>query len=614
MSVVLRTLGIPPGMGILFDRSGRMIVATGVTGSIFLGFLDVVAVAAVAPFVQVLAGEPMNAGLLARASAILDAGDRNTLALRLGTVVFAGFVIKAALGAAFRWWMSAAIAAREVDASTAVLRYFLHAPFAMHQRRPTADLVRDMSEAVTRVYTSVVSGAMVALVELVTIASMLVLLLVAAPVPAALTVLYFGLATALFQRFAQPRVRRAGQELKEASSGTLRSSLHALGAIREIKLTGRGDYFLDAFEDARTTATQATRVMNYVGELPKYVMEVLFITGVGLMTAFVFATQPPGQALGTVGVFAAAGFRILPSLVRVINALNLVRGGRWAMEIVRQDLADARAYDGVRFGERTPRPLRQQVELDHVTFRYPASRRDVLHDVSLTIPAGTSVALVGGSGAGKSTLVDLVLGLHPPDAGRILADGEDIAGFTHDWQAGIGLVPQQVFLLEGTLRENIAFGIAADEVDESALRDAIRGAQLDELVTELPDGVDTFIGEGGGRLSGGQRQRVGIARALYGRPTLLVLDEATSALDNETERRVTDTIASLRGSITVVVVAHRLSTVRDCDQIAFMSDGQVVASGTFDEVRRENAAFARLVELANLSARDAGTTPIGRVR
>jgi ABC-type multidrug transport system fused ATPase/permease subunit len=216
------------------------------------------------------------------------------------------------------------------------------------------------------------------------------------------------------------------------------------------------------------------------------------------------------------------------------------------------------------------------------------------------VPAGTSLALVGTSGAGKSTLVDVMLGLQRPTGGRILADGVDIGERLPQWQANISMVPQDVYLLDNSLRENIHFALASDPTHDEDLMMVVEQAQLGDLLSELPEGLDTSVGERGTRLSGGQRQRVGIARALYRRPQLLVLDEATSALDNETERRITSTIETLHGQVTVVVVAHRLSTVRRCDQIAFLEAGRVAAIGTFEEVCRANATFAHLVELGTL--------------
>ena len=247
--------------------------------------------------------------------------------------------------------------------------------------------------------------------------------------------------------------------------------------------------------------------------------------------------------------------------------------------------------------------------MHRVSFRYPGATEDALSSVSVTLAHGSSIAFVGGSGAGKTTLVDVILGLHDPYEGRVTVDGVDIAGRKRRWQTNVGYVPQDVYLLDATLAENIAFDQDSSTIDNAALVRAIAQAQLDDMVARLPSGVDTQVGERGSRLSGGQRQRIGIARALYRRPELLVLDEATSALDNETEHRINETIRELHGAITLVVVAHRLSTVRHADQIAFMNQGRVECVGTFDEVREQSPEFERLVRLGSMGL--AGVSPTG---
>jgi ATP-binding cassette subfamily C protein len=245
-------------------------------------------------------------------------------------------------------------------------------------------------------------------------------------------------------------------------------------------------------------------------------------------------------------------------------------------------------------------PLRHALTVESVSFRYEGTRRLVLEDVSLTVQRGESVAIVGTSGAGKSTLVDLILGLHRPQQGVIRVDGVNIADDVEGWQRQIGLVPQEVYLLDASLRENVAFGIPDDEIDDDRVTTAIRRAQLEQFVVGLPEGLATETGERGVRLSGGQRQRLGIARAFYTDPQVLVLDEATSALDNATEAELSSMIAELHGTLTMIVIAHRLSTVKNCDRVFLLEHGRLSASGTFEQLLATSPAFARLAELARL--------------
>ena len=245
--------------------------------------------------------------------------------------------------------------------------------------------------------------------------------------------------------------------------------------------------------------------------------------------------------------------------------------------------------------------LSRSLRIEDVHYRYPGAEHEVLRGIDLDIPAGSSVAFVGSSGAGKTTLVDLVLGLLSPASGSVKSDGKDIAEGIDSWQRICGVVAQDVFIAEDTVRKNILFDVPVEEADEQRLRQAVKMAQLEDVVESLPGGLDGDVGDWGSRLSGGQRQRLGIARALYRSPQLLVLDEATSALDNETERRVTETVNALHGDMTVIVVAHRLSTVKNVDTVVYMEDGRISGMGSFDELRRSNAGFAHLVELGDLS-------------
>jgi ABC-type multidrug transport system fused ATPase/permease subunit len=244
--------------------------------------------------------------------------------------------------------------------------------------------------------------------------------------------------------------------------------------------------------------------------------------------------------------------------------------------------------------------FKRQIRLDGVSFRYPGAAQDAVRDVDLTIRRGEIVALVGPTGAGKSTLADIVLGLLEPTAGRVLIDDYDLAQGARGWQRLIGYVPQEIYLANDALAANIAFGFPPEEIDYNRIERSLALAQLDGLVGRLPDGLETRVGERGVRLSGGERQRLGLARALYLRPTMLVLDEATSALDNSTEAQISSTFRSLHGTVTMLVIAHRLSTVRESDRVVFVDHGRVVGSGPFRELERELPAFAHMVELAAL--------------
>jgi ABC-type multidrug transport system fused ATPase/permease subunit len=286
--------------------------------------------------------------------------------------------------------------------------------------------------------------------------------------------------------------------------------------------------------------------------------------------------------LPTLGVFAAAAFRLMPSINRVMAAVQSVRFSTTVIDTLHKELGLVDIPPVVAIG--TVPTLKKELYIEAVRFRYPAAEFESLKLNALSIPCGSSVGFVGGSGAGKSTLVDIVLGLLTPDQGTVCVDGVDIQQDLRGWQNQIGYVPQTIYLTDDTLRRNIAFGLPNEQIDEEAVLRAIRSAQLDKFVDELSQGLDTIVGERGVRLSGGQRQRIGIARALYHGPSVLVLDEATSALDGETEQAVMEAIDSLSGKLTILIVAHRVSTLKNCTQIVEMESGEVRRVGSYAEI------------------------------
>lgn len=327
------------------------------------------------------------------------------------------------------------------------------------------------------------------------------------------------------------------------------------------------------------------------------------IFGILVVALMLFATQSEAQAFGLLAMFAAASIRIVPALNRMVATYNGVRAGRPYLTAVSSAIAELDA-------EQTAPPGVGEVDVevsdggpivvDNVSFRYPDSDQMVLRGVSAEIARGSFVALVGTSGAGKTTFADILVGLLEPSEGAVSVGGVDVAEHPSSWRREVAMVSQRVYLWEAPVRDLITFGLPRDEVDDRLLAEVLDRARLCELVESMPEGLDTVVGESGARLSGGQAQRIGIARALYAQPKVLVLDEATSALDNETEAEISRTLEQLRGEVTLVVIAHRLSTVKKADEIFFFSGGRLAARGTMSELNRSTPEFARLVELGSL--------------
>ena len=592
-------LGFPSGTGELINQPTRRRLVLSLTGSVLLSALDMLGVLATLPLLQFVAGNPRDEGALGFVSDTLGQPSDQALVSALAAFVVVCFVGKGVFSLAFRRWQWRFMAHQEVGVSVMMLRHYLAGPYIWHLAKNTGHKVWTVNTAVSIGYSGGLGAALGAVTEILTISFILLSLAAYAPLATLFAIIYFAFGAFLIQRFLRPRILESSKLNRDASQWTSESSLQALTSGKEIKLRHAADLFSNDYHLARRQAADAYSRAGFLAEVPKYVLEIMFVLGLGLL-AMAAASQGSGaETLVLIGIFAAAGSRLLPSTVRLLAAVNAIRFAREPLEHL---IRERRQMDRAR-NQEVDRVVTDEVPagdvvLTDVRFAYPSRpEHHVLDGVSVTIPVGQSVALVGSSGAGKSTLVDLLLGLLEPTTGTIKAGSVDIHDNMPGWQAQLAVVPQDVVLFDDTLRANVAFEMPPDD---QRLAEVIERAQLSDLVRDLPGGLDSRVGERGGNLSGGQRQRIGVARALYRQPNLLVLDEATSALDNETERRLTETMKSLQGEITVVIVAHRLSTVRHCDRVLFMSQGKVASQGTFDEVMNTNEEFAHLVELGDL--------------
>ena len=592
-------LGFPPGTGELIDHPTRRRLVISILLSAMLAALDMVGVIAMLPMMQYVTNQPLDSGAVGWVSDLLGDPSPRTLVLCLALLIFGTFVVKDVASLLVKRWQLRFMATQNVDISTGMLEGYLTAPYSWHLRQNTGDKLWTITGAVSMGYAGGLTSALGVLTELLTIAFIFGSLLVISPSIALAAAFYFGIAAFIVQRMIRPRILAAGERTRVASQAMSKSSLQSLTAVKEIRLRSAHQQFVDEFREKSQDGADAGVRAAILTALPSYFLEITFVLGIGILAAIATTGASAQEGLVLLGLFVAAGTRVLPSSVRLISALSGVRYARGPLEHliqVNRQMRLSRADEIARVV--TDRIPAGDVTVRGLKFAYPDRPDvDVLAGVDLEIPFGTSVAVIGMSGAGKSTLIDLLLGLHLPREGSIVAGDTSIFDNLPVWQKRVAVVPQEVTLLDTSIRENIAFD---EELDPVRLEQALERAQLNDLIADLPEGLDTLAGERGMRLSGGQRQRIGIARALYRNPSLLVLDEATSALDNQTERSITETIEGLHGSITVVVVAHRLSTVRHCDRLVFMEDGRVASTGTFDEVRRSNATFGRLVELGSL--------------
>jgi ATP-binding cassette, subfamily B, bacterial PglK len=514
-------------------------------------------------------------------------GDAPLLPLALWAA--AVHLLKTAILAAAAWWRARLVAQDMAELSARLLRAYLAAPWPFHLRRNSAAMTERLRDS-PRAFFDVFDGAAVIAAETALITGLSVVALLAAPPALTLLLAGLGLLSALVLRATRRRQVLGGARATELGTSLYRHIQHALGAIKEVTLLGRGGHFADA-EEARAAAALESRRAVY-DALPRLVVETAFILGMLLLVVASGLTGGAASVLPLASLFAYAGFRIAPAANRIAVQAGHVRWALGASAALMDDLetlappAPARSR-----GETTALPFEDAVRVEHVTFAYEGSVRPVLNDLSFTVRRGESVAIAGVTGAGKTTLVDVLVGLLTPSEGEVTVDGRPIADNITAWQANIGYVPQHPFLLDDTVRRNIALGIPDAAIDEAAVCRAMALARLDRVVDALPDGLDTAIGEHGVRLSGGERQRIAIARALYSDPSLVVFDEATSSLDPGTELEIAEAIDALRGDRTLIVVAHRPSTIERCERVILLRAGRVEATGSWNDVAIASEAF-----------------------
>ena len=470
--------------------------------------------------------------------------------------------------------------------SQSLFSTYLRQPYMFHLQRNSSTLMRNAKNA-TAIVTCGVDPFLVLLTDGLVAIAMFALLIAVEPVGTLAVLLVFGLSTFVFQRTTRRRIDNWGYQVDYHETKILQHLQEGFGGAKDVKVLGRENEFLSQHEKHLGESIRINRIYNVILTLPRSFMEIITIVGLCLLVvSMVVRGRELADIVPILGLFAAAAFRVMPSINRLLMATQTLIFNRSIIASVYQDfLLDS--PDSLTVKSNTK--FASQLELMDVSFQYPTAATASLQNVSLVVKRGEAVGFVGPSGAGKSTLVDVILGLFAPTSGVVKVDGQDVQQNLRNWQNQIGYVPQAIYLTDDTLRRNVAFGLNDENIDDNLVRDAIRLAQLEDFVATLPEKLDTVVGERGVRLSGGQRQRIGIARALYHNPSVLVLDEATSSLDTPTEHGVMQAVQALQGSKTVLIVAHRLSTVEYCDRLYKIENARITEEGTFDEVVQRSA-------------------------
>lgn len=531
---------------------------------------------------------------------VIGAVEPERYAWLLGSIC-ALVVAKGLATVALQWAVATRLAAYDLVIGDRLFGAYIRAPWTERLKRNTSQLVRLADVGIANTTTGLLLPAASLPAEVATFAAVLVVLLVAQPVTALVTFAYLGGLAVLMYVVISPRAVVAGRVGRDYSFKVAGLMTEMMGALKEVTLRGKAQEVAQEVHAHRVHATRARSHLMFLNTVPKFVTDTGLVLGFAIVGGVAYLLGGAQQAFEAIALFAVAGMRMIPSVNRFQSIITQTASTLPHAEAVITDIQDAQGYvDAAENLGHDPLPDDPRLlALREVSFSYPGSATPALRDVDLDLPLGSSMALVGASGAGKSTLVDVLLGLLTPSAGEIRIDDQPLPDVLGAWRARVGYVPQEVNLFDGTIAQNVAL-TWGDDIDQAAVERALERAQLLEVVRER-GGLDTRVAERGLALSGGQRQRLGIARALYADPLVLVLDEATSALDTATEDAVARAIRDLHGQVTVVAVAHRLSTVRHSDQVCFMKDGTIVARGSFEQVVAAHPEFATQARLSGLA-------------
>lgn len=519
-----------------------------------------------------------------------------------GLALLALYLFKNTYLAALNYAQFRFIFNKQARISRSLFSAYLRAPYVFHLQRNSSELVRNFTTEISGLFAGVITPLFILAAESLVLLAILLFLLAVDPFTTLTLVAAVIVVAALFYLTIGSILRTSSQRRSENSTLQIKLVNQGLGSLREIRILGKESFFEGIFDRAANRYADAARSFSTVNASPRLILETLAAAGLVAVVLLLSGKANPQTALPTLAMFGMAALRIMPSMTRIMSAVSSIRFYRPALDAVLTDLDMAEASNATAPGsaiaagrDRNPCSFDAKITIAGLTYQYPGAEHPAIQNLNVEITKGTSVAFVGFSGSGKSTLVDLILGLLTPTDGKILVDNKDIQSALPSWQRHFGYVPQTIYLLDDTVRRNVAFGMEDRDIDDSMVWRALEAARLDTKFRNHPDGLDAVVGERGVRISGGERQRIGIARALFHEPAILVFDEATSALDNQTEREVAETINTLRSSKTLIMVAHRISSILHCDTIHFMKSGTVADSGTFEEILSRNEDFKSMV-------------------
>ncbi len=557
-------------------------------GIVFLmligGVLESLGIAMIAPVMQVVIDpqKVQESKVLSWIYNLFNLSSTTQLAALIMVGIIAVFVIKNL----FLYFMNVVqlrfVYTNQFATSRRMMINFMQRPYEYYLNADTTVIQRNITSDVNNIYALILSCLQ--LISEMIVFVCLVGILLSQDAKMTLTIAVLLIIVLLVIKFViKPVMVKAGKDNQDYYSGLYKWIYESVTGIKEIKVANKKNYFINGYADCGAGYVNAVQKYNLYNSTPRLLIETIAIAGmIGYMLAVMAAGTSLTNLLPQLTVLAAAAARLLPSANRINNYLTSIAYFEPFLDNVSENLQDEIHDESINYNSQDYRvktavdklPVKNEIKMEGITYKYPGTDKLILDKADMTIPVGKSVGIVGTSGAGKTTIVDVLLGLLEPEEGKIYADGVDVMTNYTGWLKNIGYIPQTIFMTDSTIRKNVAFGVPDDEIDDNKVWQALKEAALDEFVKELPEGLDTEIGERGIRLSGGQRQRIGIARALFEDPEVLVLDEATSALDNDTEAAIMDSINRLHGRKTLVIIAHRLQTIEKCDMIYSIGDGK----------------------------------------
>ncbi len=578
-------------LGYIFDKKDKwkltLLSAAIVVGS----FLELAAVMVFVPFIEVLQepGTIQSRWYLKEIYDLFGFHSTRSFMILIAVCIIGIYVIKNVYLILEKDYIFRFSYNTQMKLSTRLLAAYMKEPYTFHLNHNIAILQRSLHEDTSR-FMQVILYTLELMAELAVSAVLVIYLLV---VSKSITIIVLGFLAVFvggFLLISRKYSRRLGFENQGYQGKIFQWMNQALGGIKEIKILEREAYFTDEFRKYWKKYARGRRIARTISILPKYTVEAVSMAGllIAVIVKLLFGEADSVYFISQLAAFAVAAMRLMPSVGRINEHASNMLYALPSVELVYHDLV---GIEGLSAGNRQERNrdwrLQREIQVQGVSYHYPNTEELVLDDVSLAVKKGTTVAFIGSTGSGKTTMVDIILGLLTPVKGVVMADDINVHEQAQTFHAQVGYIPQTIYLSDDSIRNNIAFGVREEQIDEEAVREAVEKAQLREFIDSLPHGLDTIVGDRGVRLSGGQRQRIGIARALYHDPEILVLDEATSALDNETESAVMEAIEHLQGMKTMIIIAHRLTTIRNVDVIYEVSDGKV-------EMKRKDEVFADL--------------------